>query len=102
MGDVPTPRLSGVASFITLLRVAADNATLRATLDKILSQPPEQRQGILYFLIQDMRFEGAPADIIAAFTCLQDDAVADKARIAIAPCASEPSAVAQVNPGIDS
>ena len=62
-----------------MLRVACEDPAIHATLVKLLALPDDQRHGMIHFLVLDMTTKGAPADLIAALECLQDDAVAQKA-----------------------
>ncbi|MDD2740781.1 MAG: hypothetical protein PHV02_00775 [Rhodocyclaceae bacterium] len=71
--------VSEIESFVTLLRVACENPAIHATLTKLLTQPNDQRQGMIHFLVQEMNSKGAPVELIAAIECLQDDALAKKA-----------------------
>ena len=65
-------------AFVTLIRVAQDDPEVHATLVAILRQPPFHRKSLLNTLLQDMRAEGAPKNLISAMTELLDDSVAEK------------------------
>lgn len=67
-------------AFVTLMRVAQEDAAVRKTLSGILGQPPFHRKSLLNTLVAEMKLKGAPADFVAAISALLDDAVADKAR----------------------
>jgi hypothetical protein len=83
----PKPNsLADIDSFITMLRVACEDETVYARLEKILTLPDQQRRGILASLIADMRGKGAPAEFIRAFECLTDNRIAEKAYETIFRC----------------
>lgn len=65
--------------FITLLRVAQEDAAVGDRLLKILRLPSFQRKSLLGGLVHEMRLKGAPTDFVAAISVLQDDEAADKA-----------------------
>ena len=67
-------------AFVTLMRVAQEDADVRKTLAGILGQPSFHRQSLLNGLVTEMKLKGAPADFISAVSALLDDAVADRAR----------------------
>lgn len=78
-----------VESFITMLRVACDDLTLRETLQHLLEQPDQTRKTILYALVEQLRASKAPADFVDAFVCLLDDKVAERAYQVIYQCAEK-------------
>jgi hypothetical protein len=65
-------------AFVTLIRVAQKDAGIRKQLQAILAQPAFHRKSLLNTFITDMRFRSAPAEFVAAITCLLDDEVAEK------------------------
>ena len=65
--------------FVTLIRVAQEDADVRRTLIGILKQPPFHRKSMLNTLIQTMKAQRAPAEFVAAIAALLDDEVAQKA-----------------------
>ena len=65
--------------FVTLIRVAQEDADMRRILMGILQQPPFHRRSMLNNAIQTMNLRGAPANFVAAVTALLDDEVAEKA-----------------------
>jgi hypothetical protein len=75
-----------VDGLINLLRGACEDPALYSTLDLILTQPDHGRKAMLRELITEMRAKQAPADLIDAFICLTDDAVAEKAYTVIFKC----------------
>jgi hypothetical protein len=70
-------------AFVTLIRVAQDDPEIHQTLMAILRQPPFHRKSLLNTLLQDMRAQGAPKNLISAIAELLDDAVAEKVAEAI-------------------
>jgi hypothetical protein len=65
--------------FITLMRVAREDADIRRQLLVILSQTDFNRTSMLNTLIDEMRLNNAPSEISAALSCLLDREVALKA-----------------------
>jgi hypothetical protein len=65
--------------FVTLMRVAQEDADVRRTLTGLLRQEPFHRKSMLNTLIQTMKLQRAPADFVAAIAALLDDEVAQKA-----------------------
>ena len=78
-----------VESFITMLQVACEDASVNATLQELLSQPDLMRRTIVHRLAERLRSNLAPPDFIDAIVCLLDDEVADKAYEVIYKCARE-------------
>jgi hypothetical protein len=70
-------------AFVTLIRVGQDDPEIHQTLVPILRQPPFHRKSLLNTLLQDMRAQGAPKNLISAIAELLDDAVAEKVAEAI-------------------
>ena len=70
-------------AFVTLVKVAQDDPEIRQTLVAILRQPPFHRKSLLNTLLQDMRAQGAPKNLISAITELLNDVVAEKVAEAI-------------------
>lgn len=64
--------------FVTLLRVAQEDAGVRRTLSGLLKHPAFHRRSLLNTLIHTMKLQGAPADFVAAISALLDDKVAEK------------------------
>ena len=65
--------------FITLIRVAQEDSEIRSQLLKIVSLDKFNRLSALNTLLEEMRFKGAPKEIVSAISCLLDTNVADKA-----------------------
>jgi hypothetical protein len=80
------PRLSDISGFVDMLAAACEDAGMQGTLEKLLSLPDVQRKELLAQIIQEMRERRAPKDIVDAFICLQDDAIAEKAYEAVYKC----------------
>ena len=75
-----------VDGFITMLRVACEDPSINARLEKILSLPDERRQALVHTLVSDMLIAKAPKEFVEAIACLMDDAVAEKAYEVIFQC----------------
>jgi hypothetical protein len=75
-----------VDHLVTLLRAACEDAGMNSTLEKLLSQPEERRHLLVRELLAEFRAQQAPAELIAAFTPLLDDDVADTAWRVIYQC----------------
>ena len=69
-----------------MLIVACEDATINNTLQSLLSQPNQARKCALLILLERLRKDRAPSDLIEAVVCLLDDAVAEKAFEAIYHC----------------
>ena len=81
-----TSTVAEVNGFIDLLRAACDNPTMNAALEKLLSQPDEQRQSMVHNWVSDLLLRDAPRDFTRAIACLLDDGVAEKAYEVIYHC----------------
>ena len=71
--------------FVTLIRVAQEDAETRDLLLRILSLDPFNRQSALNTLIEEMRLKGAPASLLSALSNLLDDAISEKTREMLGP-----------------
>jgi hypothetical protein len=65
-------------SFVRLVRVAEDDQNVRETLMTLLQLNNFQRKSALGSLLETMKLQGAPVDLIGALVCLRDDKVAEK------------------------
>ena len=81
-----TSTVAEVNGFIDLLRAACDNPTMNTALEKLLSQPDEQRQSMVHNWVSDLLLRDAPRDFTRAIACLLDDGVAEKAYEVIYHC----------------
>jgi len=82
-----TPRsVAEIDSFITMLTVACEDASVYARLEQILTLPDAQRKLVLHKLLSHMIEAQAPQDFAAAMACLLDDQVAEKAYEVIFKC----------------
>lgn len=81
-----TNSVGNVESFITLLCVACEDAATHRKLEKILSLADAHRKEVLAALLREMREQQAPPQLMEALSCLQDDAVAERAYQAIFKC----------------
>jgi hypothetical protein len=75
-----------VDHLVTLLRAACEDAGMNSVLEKLLSQPEERRHLLVRELLAEFRVKQAPPELIAAFTPLLDDDVADTAWRVIYQC----------------
>jgi hypothetical protein len=78
--------VADIDSFITMLHVACEDASVNARLEKLLALPDDARRGLVHTLVSDMLIARAPKDFVAAIACLEDDAIAEKAYEAIFKC----------------
>ena len=85
MSTVPRT-YADVPSFITMLIVACEDATINSTLQKLLSLPDQTRKAAIHNLVERLRTEKAAQQLIEAIACLLDDDVAEKAYQAIYQC----------------
>jgi hypothetical protein len=83
-----------IEGFIDMLRSACDDADMYRTLERILTQTNMARKQMLHEVIADLRRKNAPRELIDAFVCLLDDAVAEKAYAVIYRCEERPSRLA--------
>ena len=75
-----------VEGFIDMLRAACEDKNIYATLENLLSHPDEKRKEIVRLLLEDLKSKKVPSDLIEAISCLQDNAVAEKAYEVIYQC----------------
>ena len=75
-----------IESFITMLRVACEDAQVATRLEKLLTMADARRQALVDAWVRDMVVAGAPADFVAAIACLADDRIAEQAYAAIYQC----------------
>lgn len=75
-----------IESFITMLRVACEDATINSQLQKLISLPDGERHSLINAWVSDLLIAEAPRDFIAAIACLADDRVAEKAFEVIFRC----------------
>ena len=78
--------VSEVDGFIHMLRAACEDKYMNDTLEMLLSQPDEKRKEIVFKLVEDLQFKGAPSSLIEAISCLIDDAIAERAYEVIYQC----------------
>jgi hypothetical protein len=65
-------------TFVSLMRVAQEDANISKVIVGILAQSPFNRKSMLNTLIAEMKLKSAPVDFIQAIASLLDDDVADK------------------------
>ncbi|MBI4294160.1 MAG: hypothetical protein HY661_21995 [Betaproteobacteria bacterium] len=78
-----------IESFITMLRVACEDAKINSQLQNLLAMPDAQRRSLIDAWISDLIIAEAPKDFIAAIACLADDRVAEKVFEVIFRCKRE-------------
>jgi hypothetical protein len=78
MAEFPQP-ISENEAFITLMRVAGEDDSVREKMVGVLSLEPKSRKSFLSLIIHDMKLAGAPDDFVNAIRCFMNDAAADKA-----------------------
>ena len=85
--QIAMPRsVAEIETFITMLRVACEDAKVNSQLERILSLPDQQRRSFINTWVSDMLIAKAPKDLVAAIACLVDDQVAEKAYEVIFKC----------------
>ncbi|UCG81716.1 MAG: hypothetical protein JSV60_05425 [Desulfobacterales bacterium] len=65
-------------AFVTLIRVAQEDADVRNQLLAILSLDRFNRESVLNTLVDDLRLKEAPKELVSAIASLLDDDVAKK------------------------
>lgn len=75
-----------IESFITMLRVACEDAKVNSQLEQILSLPDVTRRSLVNAWVSDLLVAEAPKDFVAAIACLADDRVAEKVYEVIFDC----------------
>ena len=73
------PSVGENETFVTLMRVAKEDAEIKKQLLTILSQNRFNRASILNSYVEDLRLQKAPKEFISAIACLLDDRIAAKA-----------------------
>jgi hypothetical protein len=82
--EPPAPRsVADVDGFVDLLRAACDEPSMARTLLALLDHPADRRGHVIERLVEHLRRQGAPARLVAAISCLADDAVAQQAQAVI-------------------
>lgn len=82
--------VADIESFITLVRVADEDAGVRAALTRLLARTDPARRAFVHAWVSELLVAGAPADFIDAIACLADDAIAARLRGLIAPDTGDP------------
>ena len=76
-----------VDSFITMLLAACRDRGMNDTLEMLLSQPDAIRRSVVYRLLDRLKENHAPQELVEAVACLLDDHAAEKAYEVIYKCA---------------
>lgn len=80
----PAPPSAGdIDKSLGLLRTACNNRAVHKALERLLSQPTEQRQALVRVWVSDMLANKASCEFIHAVASLAEDSVADRAYEAI-------------------
>jgi hypothetical protein len=66
-------------TFVGLIRLAREDPEIGDQLRALLSLDDFNRQSAIRSLLEEMRLNNAPAELISAFACLVDDLLAEKA-----------------------
>ncbi len=81
----PADVAGDVEQFILLLQTACGNRAIHKALERLLSQPAEQRQALIRTWVSDMVSNKATVEFIHAVSSLADDGVAARAYATIFP-----------------
>jgi hypothetical protein len=73
------PSVGENETFVTLMRVAKEDAEIKKQLLTILSQNRFNRASILNSYVEDLQLQKAPKEFISAIACLLDDRISAKA-----------------------
>jgi hypothetical protein len=84
----PLDTKPNVDHLVDMLRAACEDPGMNSILERILSQPEERRHLLVRELLASFHERNAPRELIAAFTPLLDDDVADTAWRVIYRCGS--------------
>jgi len=66
-------------TFVRLIQLAREDSQIGDQLRALLSMDDFNRQSVIRSMLDEMRLNNAPAELISAFACLLDDRIADKA-----------------------
>jgi hypothetical protein len=66
-------------TFVRLIQLAQEDSQIGDQLRALLSVDEFNRQSVIRSMLDEMRLDNAPAELISAFACLLDDRIADKA-----------------------
>jgi len=75
-----------IESFVTMLTIACEDASVHQRLERLLQMPDRKRQAVVRAWINDLLVAQAPGDFTQAIACLLDDRVAEKAYEVIFNC----------------
>jgi hypothetical protein len=82
--EVTNPRtarssVGDIDMFVTMLATARRDPSVNGYLERLLSLPDKERQGLVHAWVSDLLIAEAPRDFIQCVACLLDDRVAEKA-----------------------
>jgi hypothetical protein len=83
---LPLDNRPNVDHLVDMLRAACEDPRMNGVLERLLSQPEERRHLLVRELLASFHECNAPPELIAAFTPLLDDDVADTAWRVIYRC----------------
>ena len=66
-------------TFVRLIQLVREDSQIGDQLRALLSMDDFNRQSVIRSMVDEMRLNNAPAELISAFACLLDDRIADKA-----------------------
>jgi len=75
-----------IGTFVNMLAAACDDAVVYQRLERLLSMPDQERQGLVHAWVTDLLIAEAPRDFVQAVACLLDDRIAEKAYEVIFKC----------------
>lgn len=81
--------VADIEGFVGLLKAACEDPQINTTLERLLTMPDVQRQGVVHAWVTDLLIAEAPREFIEAVGCLIDDAVAEQAYAVIYQCRRE-------------
>lgn len=87
MARIPGEIIFGeVDGFISMLLAACEDRAMNDTLEMLLSQPDVARKAVVHRLLERLRGQQAPAELIDAIACLLDDEAGEQAYRVIFQC----------------
>lgn len=72
-------------TFVRLIQVAREDPAIRDQLRALLSLDDFNRQSAIRSMLEEMRLNRAPGELISAFACLLDRQIAEKAMEVLGP-----------------
>lgn len=78
--------VADIETFVTMLKTACEEESIRERLERLLSMPDRKRQAVVRAWVNDLLIAQGPGDFTQAIACLLDDRVAEKAYEVIFQC----------------